>query len=276
MTLRQRSAFSPREIRHPGRYQEGEAPDKDQHPVPTRERYGRGPRRHPEHGPTSGKSRPSVACNRRGREGAFLRDGVPYRLMFRRSPPERTGRRAPGRQAKTRAADMALSVARSIAPAVDVPRARSAQLGCALAAAKQGASRSDSYYRQTHGSTCAGGAPANPNISARTSWCSTEEGCHRVSTRGERSSMASSCAAICCSVRSSAAVLMPATSRISLLSLCWRGARCRSVASTIPSDTRRRAVRRNRSTVFRTRATSPQGHAAPQVRGAACQRRPCG
>ena len=61
---------------------------------------------------------------------------------------------------------------------------------------------------------------------------------------------------------------MPATSRISLSSPGWRGARSNSFASTMPSETSRRTVRRSRSTVqveavmrFRTRTTSPQGWA---------------
>ena len=115
---------------------------------------------------------------------------------------------------------------------------------------------------------CAGGAPANPSLFARSSRCLTEEGCHRVPPRGVRSRISSSWAAICCRVRSGAAALMPATSRISLSSPCSRGARSSSVASTMPSDASRRTVRRSRSTVqvdskvrFRTRTTSPQGWA---------------
>jgi hypothetical protein len=52
-----------------------------------------------------------------------------------------------------------------------------------------------------------------------------------------------------CSVRSGAAALMPAIGRTSLSSRVRGGARCSKVASTMPSVTSRRTVRRSRSTV---------------------------
>jgi hypothetical protein len=73
-------------------------------------------------------------------------------------------------------------------------------------------------------------------------------------------------AAICWSVRSGAAALMPATSRIRRSSLCCGLARSSKLASMISSSASRRTVRRSRSTVqvvacprFRTRTTSPHG-----------------
>ena len=95
----------------------------------------------------------------------------------------------------------------------------------------------------------AGAAPPNPRRSALVNRCLTDEGCHRVPPRGVRSRMASSWAAICCSVRSGAAALMPATSRISRSSPPCGRARSSKAASTIPSEANRRTVRRNRSTV---------------------------
>ena len=78
--------------------------------------------------------------------------------------------------------------------------------------------------------------------------------------------MASSWAAICWSVRSGAAALIPATSRTKRSSLCCGRARSSKLASMMPSSARRRTVRRSRSTVqvaacprFRTRTTSPHG-----------------
>src|ERR1700687_394112 len=61
--------------------------------------------------------------------------------------------------------------------------------------------------------------PANPARPSMPSRCLTEEGCHLVPPRGVRSCIDSSCAAICCNVRSGAAALMPATNRTSLSSL---------------------------------------------------------
>jgi hypothetical protein len=57
--------------------------------------------------------------------------------------------------------------------------------------------------------TSANVAPTNPKRSACTSRCLTEEGCQRVPPRGVRSRIDSSCTAICCSVRSGAAVDLP-------------------------------------------------------------------
>ncbi len=73
-----------------------------------------------------------------------------------------------------------------------------------------------SHYRQIPGPTDAAGVPARPRRSARASKCLTEEGCQRVPPRGVRSCMLSSWAAICWSVRSGAAALIPATSLTSL------------------------------------------------------------
>jgi len=103
--------------------------------------------------------------------------------------------------------------------------------------------------RQTCGATFAESVPVRPSSSARSRRCLTDDGCQRVPPRGVRSRMASSWDAICCKVRSGAAVLMPATSRTSLsFPRCWR-ARPSSAASTMPSVARRFTVRRRRSTV---------------------------
>ena len=82
-----------------------------------------------------------------------------------------------------------------------------------------------SGYRQTSPPTWPGALSVRPSRSARVSRCLTEEGCQRVPPRGVRSRMASSWAAICCSVRSGAAEAMLATSRTSRSSpRCWRSA----------------------------------------------------
>ena len=105
--------------------------------------------------------------------------------------------------------------------------------------------------------------------------CFTEEGCHRVHhaayvrawPQAGRRSLQSA-------VRRGGGDA--GTSRISLSSPGWRDARSNSFASTMPSGTRRRTVRRGRSTVqveevmrFRTRTTWPQaGQAASAARSA--------
>ena len=97
--------------------------------------------------------------------------------------------------------------------------------------------------------------------------CLTDDGCQRVLPRGVRSRIASSWPAICCSVRSGAAALMPATRRTSRSPPGCGGARSSRSGSTMPSAASRRTVRRRRSTVqaraawsaVQTRITSPQG-----------------
>ena len=63
--------------------------------------------------------------------------------------------------------------------------------------------------------------------------------------------------------------LMPMTRRISLSRLCWCGARSSSAASTIPSDTSRRTVWRNRCGSGRARLRPKAGSRASAVRSAA-------
>ena len=103
--------------------------------------------------------------------------------------------------------------------------------------------------RSTCRPTSGAAVRASPTRSARVSKCLTDDGCHRVPPRGVRSRMASSWAAICWSVRSGAAALMPATRRTSRSSLGWGRARSSSLASMMPSSASRRTVRRSRSTV---------------------------
>ena len=126
--------------------------------------------------------------------------------------------------------------------------------------------RPSSVRRSTSGSRQRSRASGQPSRPARPSKCLTEEGCQRVPPRGVRSRMASSWAAICCSVRSGAAALMPATNRTSRSSLGCVRARSSKLTSRMPSPTSRRTVRRSRSAVhwtacprFSIRTTSPQG-----------------
>lgn len=127
---------------------------------------------------------------------------------------------------------------------------------------------------------------AKPRRCALASKCLTDDGCHRVPPRGVRSCMAASWAAICWSARSGAAALMPAISRTSRPSLGCGRARPSRLASTMPSSTSRRTVRRNRSTVrrtapplpnpgSRTRTISPQGWSGRMRRTVGSQESSC-
>ena len=108
--------------------------------------------------------------------------------------------------------------------------------------------------------------PANSKCSARVSKCLTDDACHRVPPRGVRSRMASSWAAIRCSLRSGAAALMPATKRISRSSPCCGLARSSKPASMMPSSASRRTVRRSRSTVLAACASgSERGRRRPRA-----------